>query len=431
VRSSRPASLAPVVALSLLAGAALLVLGSRDPYWNGDWYVESWQRYQALVQGGFGDFLTHAPTYSGFLTLVGVPVTLLVEHTVGGVGGPGPSLELVFRLTAVPGVVALVLVALVLAARARALGAPRLGWMLVIGLACGPMAFQALHFGHPEDVLAAPLCVLALLAARRGRGVAAGLLLALAVVSKQWAVLAVLPAMLAAPDLRGALRIGAIAVAGAAAVLVPIMLLTPATGHAGAALVTSGALFHPHQIWWPFGVPADPAFIAAGHGSTQAPAWLMPITHPLIVVLAFPLSALWWACAGRGERRRDDAFALLALLFLERCALDPWNLVYYHLPLVLALLAWEVHRGRDLPILALGVTVAAWLSFVSYDERTGMGPFLAYFVWVVPLAGVLLWALYGGAVRRATPLPSRAWPAPPQRPPAASPERTAPSPSSS
>jgi hypothetical protein len=243
-------------------------------------------------------------------------------------------------------------------------------------------------------------------------------------------VLAVLPALLAAPRLRDALLIGGIAGAGAAAVLVPIMLLTP-MGHAGSALVTSGSLFHPHQVWWPFGVAADPAFIAAGHGSTRAPAWLEPITHPQIVALAFPLSALWWVRAGRRERRRDDAFALLALLFLERCALDPWNLVYYHLPLVLALLAWEVHRGRDLPVLALGVTVAAWLSFVSYDTRTGMGPFLAYFAWVLPLACVLAWSLYRGAFRRVAPVASRAWPHPPVRPPAASPERTAPSPSSS
>lgn len=408
MRPSRPASLAPVVALALIAGAALLVLGSRDPYWNGDWFIEAWPRYQALVTGGFGDFLTHAPTYSGFLTLVGAPATLLVEHTVGGVAGPGPSLALVFRLTAVPGVVALVLLAVVLGARARVHGSSRFGWMLVVALAAGgPLAYQALLFGHPEDVLAAPLCVLGVLAARQGRPIAAGLVLALAIVAKQWAVLAVLPAMLAAPGgLRDMWRIGALAGAGAAAVLVPIMLLTP-LGHGGSALVTSGALFHPHQVWWPFGVPADPAFIAAGHGNTEAPAWLMPITHPLIVLLAFPLSALWWARSGRGSRRRDDAFALLALLFLERCALDPWNLVYYHLPLVLALLAWEVQRGRDLPVLSLGVTVAAWLSFVSCDAHTGAGPFLAYFVWVLPLAGVLVWSLYRRERGRAvSPSPS-------------------------
>jgi hypothetical protein len=96
---------------------------------------------------------------------------------------------------------------------------------------------------------------------------------------------------------------------------------------------------------------------------------------------------------------RDDALALLALLFLERCLLDPWNLVYYHLPLAVALLAWEVRRGRPLPLLALGVNAAAWLTFVTYDERAGMGPFLAYLAWTLPLAALLAHRLYGAPAR--------------------------------
>jgi hypothetical protein len=426
VTSRRPP--ASVVALALLAGAALLVLGSRDPYWNGDWVPEAWPAYQALAGGSLSAMLVHAPAYTGFIALVGAPATLLVQHTVGGVAGSEDGLALLFRLTAVPGVAALVLLGSLLGARVRAAhmraaGLPRHAWMLVVVLAaCGPLAYQALLYGHPEDVLAAPLCVLGVMAARQGRPLTAGLLLAAAIASKQWAVLAVLPAMLAAPR-GGAWRIGVVAVAGAAAVLVPLIVLTPHTvaGAGSGALVSSGALFHPHQVWWPLGVPADAAFVAGGHGTTMAPAWLMPIPHPLIVALALPLSVLWWVRAGGAARRRDDAFALLAMLFLERCALDPWNLVYYQLPLVLALLAWEVHRGKALPVLALGVTAAAWLTFVTYDARTGAGPFLAYFAWVVPLAAVLARTLYVGTTHPAgRPSTVGAWPplvAP--RPPAA------------
>src|SRR4029079_16066854 len=86
---------------------------------------------------------------------------------------------------------------------------------------------------------------------------------------------------------------------------------------------------------------------------------------------------------------QDDVLALLALVFALRCALDPWNLVYYHLPLTLALVAWETRRGRPYPILALTVTALAWLSFVAYPARTGMGPFLLYFAWMAPLVGAL------------------------------------------
>ena len=65
---------------------------------------------------------------------------------------------------------------------------------------------------------------------------------------------------------------------------------------------------------------------------------------------------------------------VLALAFLLRCMLDPWDLVYYHLPLVVALAAWEARRGRDLPVLSVVVTAACWLTFVVYDARTGHGP---------------------------------------------------------
>jgi hypothetical protein len=387
---------APVVVLAAVASAAVLVLGSRDPFWSGDFVDEAWPAYVALTHGGLPDFLARVPTYAGFVGFVGAPAALLMEHTVGGVDRTAEGVAPVFRLTALPGVVVLAVLAAWLGARARAAGAARHVWVLVVLLAAGPLAYQALLYGHPEDVLAAPLCVAGVLLARDGRPVAAGLALAVAIGCKQWAVLAVLPAMLAADG--RALRIGMIAGAGAAALLAPFLLFAPA-GHA-APLVSSGALFHPHQIWWPFGVPADAAYIAGGHGERMAPGWLTPLSHPLIVALAVPLGAAWWWRAGRGARDRDGAFALLALLFLERCALDPWNLVYYHLPLVLALLAWEVRVRGGLPVLSLVVTAGAWLSFVTYDAHGGNGPFLAYFAWVLPLAVVLCRALYGASAAR-------------------------------
>ena len=42
--------------------------------------------------------------------------------------------------------------------------------------------------------------------------------------------------------------------------------------------------------------------------------------------------------------------------------LDPWDLGYYHLPLVLALVAWETEKRRP-PVIALAVTGAIWLTF--------------------------------------------------------------------
>ena len=120
------------------------------------------------------------------------------------------------------------------------------------------------------------------------------------------------------------------------------------------------------------------------------------ISHPLIVGLALPLAWLHKRCG----TRREDALALLALLFLARCALDPWNIHYYHLPLVLTVLAWEVERRRALPVLSLATVALVWLSFFLPGSHYGDGLFLLYMAWVIPLAGLLLWA----------PLPSiRPW----------------------
>ena len=83
----------------------------------------------------------------------------------------------------------------------------------------------------------------------------------------------------------------------------------------------------------------------------------LSLTDPLIVALALPLSAAWWF-----SRRRtpDDVLALLALLFLLRCLLDPVDNAYYHVPFLLSLTgmggtraAWPAARvdpvlGHDL-----------------------------------------------------------------------------------
>jgi hypothetical protein len=225
--------------------------------------------------------------------------------------------------------------------------------------------------------------VAAVLAALRGRTTAAAVLLAVGIVSKQWAVLAVLPAMLAAP--RHQLRMGAAAHAAAAAVLVPLALLAP---HAQHALVSTSQLFHPQQLFWPFGVPAPAGANLPRNATLVAPAWVSAVSHPLIVGLALPLAMLF----RRRGARREDALALLALLFLARCALDPWNIHYYHLPLVLAILAWEVERGRSLPVLSLVTLALAWLSFFLPGSHYSDGLFFLYVAWVLPLAGLLLWA---------------------------------------
>lgn len=386
----------PVVsswALALGLAAVVLFAGSRDVFWTGDFYLEVYPAYEALMAGDGGRFLDLLPGYSGFVTVVGAPAALLT----GALGGVE---TMVFRLTAVPGLIALAAVGVAISGPVRAAG--NRAWPLFLALgAGGALAFETLRAGHPEDLLATGAAIGAVLVARTGRTGWASFLIVAAVVSKQSMVVAVLPAAMAAP--RGGLRIAAAGLIGTAAL---VALQTQAGSAAHGAITSTGLLFHPHQLFWPFGVPASTEFIAAGHGTRMGPEWLAPLTRPLIVGSAFAVSAAWWLRSGPA-RNRDDVLGLLALVLLMRCMLDPWNLVYYHLPLIVALAAWEARRGRDVPVLSVVTTAACWLTFVIYDERTGNGPFLAYLAWTIPLAVGLAIALFRPAAERRRALAPR------------------------
>ena len=207
--------------------------------------------------------------------------------------------------------------------------------MVLLLCAANPITWRAVEIGHPEELLGGALCVGAVLAGVARKPGLAGLLLGLALANKAWALLAIGPVLLALP----AGRRKALLIAGALAILftLPLLLAAPASATPQGASA-SGSIFQPWQVWWFLGEMDLPR--PGGRIARTAPAWLSPIPHPLIVLLALPLSLL-------AARRKADPLALLALLLLLRCVLDPWNNVYYVLPCVLALAAWEPLRyGR-------------------------------------------------------------------------------------
>jgi Glycosyltransferase family 87 len=359
-------------ALALAFATVLLFAGSQDVFWTGDFYLEVYPAYERLMGGDVGGFFEVLPGYSGFTVLVGAPAALLT----GALGGIE---TMVFRLTAAPGLLALAALGVAVAGPVRA-GGNRAWPVFLLAAAGGALAYETLRYGHPEDLLATGCAVGAVLAARSGRIGWASVLVVLAVVAKQWAVLAILPAALAAPR-----RGWWIAAVGAIATVVLVGLQTQLGNGNHEAITSTGLLFHPHQVFWPFGIPATPEFIAGGHGTRMGPEWLAPLTRPLIVGSGIALAVAWWLRGG-AERNRDDALGVLALAMLLRCMLDPWNLVYYQLPLAVCLAAWEARRGRDVPVLSVVVNAACWLTFITYDARSGYGPYVAYLAWTVPLA---------------------------------------------
>src|SRR5262249_50635095 len=143
-------------------------------------------------------------------------------------------------------------------------------------------------------------------------------------------------------------------------------------------------LLHLHHV-----LPGQPTEFAV----FKVPAWVGRLSHPLIVVAVLPLAAL--LARRRTALRADQTLALLALAFLLRWALDPVDNAYYHVPLLTALLAWEIAgRGRRLPTLSALTAFALWLTFdrVAPGARPALTNAL-YLSWAAMLAAYLVYAL--------------------------------------
>jgi hypothetical protein len=381
-------------ALAALAGCALLAwLGLKGFAWS-DYETESRPAFEALVHGHLTTFLQLAPAYGGSL-VERAPVAL-----IPGLWGGGALA--VYRAVAVPCLLAAASLGIYLVARMHSEGRPLFARALALAVCvANPLSLRALELGHPEELLGACLCVAAVLLAASERPWWAGLALGLAVANKEWALLAAGPVLLALPPGRRPALIGS-SLAAAALVLAPLLLI--GSGGFSSALRASatapGVLFHPWQVFWFLGHHATAsagASAALAHGYRLGPSWTGTISHPVILAsgLVLPL-ALW--LRERRPRRIDlrAALLMLALLMLLRCLLDTWDIAYYPLPFVLALLAWEV-RGAIArpPVLSAGATVLAYLSFIWLPNHVSADMQAAFFLaWSLPLALALTVRLF-------------------------------------
>jgi hypothetical protein len=381
-------------ALAALAGCALLAwLGLRSFAWS-DYETESRPAFEALVHGHLTAFLQLAPAYGGSL-VERAPFALIP----GLWGGGGLA---VYRAVAVPCLLAAALLGVYLVARMRSEGRPLFARALALAVCvANPLTLRALELGHPEELLGACLCVAAVLLAASERPWWAGLALGLAVANKEWALLAAAPALLALPPRRRPALIGS-SLAVAALVLAPLLLV--GSGGFSSALRASATppavLFHPWQVFWFLGhhAPASPgAGAALTHGYRLGPSWTGTLSHPLILAAGLVTALALWL-RKRRPRRIDlrAALLMLALLMLLRCLLDTWDIAYYPLPFVLALLAWEV-RGAIArpPLLSAAATALAYLSFIWLPNHVSADVQAAFFLaWSLPLALLLAARLF-------------------------------------
>jgi len=340
---------------------------------------------RALAQGHLHQFFATQPVMGSLSLLARAPFAAIGLHL-----GSGSEREL-YRLGAFPCLLAAGFLAAQLFERMRELRRPLAACAVVSALvAVNPLTDRALKYGHPEEILAAALAVAAVLAASRRRPIMAGALLGAAFATKQWAILAALPVLIAAPR-EQRIRAG-LSATGVVALLMAPMAAADAHRfvHAnhGAAVIGAGVM--PTNIWFAFGHDVPVLITAGGWASPPRvlPATLAAASHPLILAAGFALALAWWRT--RRDAEPEDVLALLALIFLVRCLLDPMTNSYYHLPVLMSLAAWEGLRRERAPFLTVATTLLIALTMaLGSGGVPGAQLNLAYLTWALPLAAAL------------------------------------------
>lgn len=370
--------LAPLCLVLALAGVWML----HGLFGTGDWSSDSLPAIEALLHGRIGDYLSAKAMMGPFATLVEAPFAALGGSEMGE-----------YRWACMPGLLALALLGFYLASIARRRGAPQTSQALIC-LIClaNPLTLEALRNGHPEELLTAALAVAAVAAAGEGHSGRAGILLGLAMASKQWAVIAIFPAGLVLPERR--LRAALTALAVPSILMAPFVLAAPDTFFdVQGSAASTGQVVTPWSVWYPLANVSTQTYHVGTTTMTATvrdlPLPIGSLSHPLIVLLALAVPV---ALAVRKPLplTASDGFALLALLALLRCALDPLDNLYYHLPLLLALIGWDAFTARGLPLRCLVGLAGAALFSQSWHHHFDPVVFNAVYIAMVAVLGAWL-----------------------------------------
>lgn len=326
----------------------------------------------ALTHGDVGSFVSHQPLM-GLVSLVVRAPAVLVASAVGA----GPSIG--YRLGALVCLLALVLGSAVLVSVPGVRSVERLPALAAaLLLLAGPATVAAVSVGHPEEVLAITFATGAVVAALAGQPLLTAVLLGLAIGTKPWALLAAGPIAVALPAAR------ARTLALAAVLALPCIALLPladpaAFSRAGAGI---GAMrqIDPFSLWWPIGTPV---------GSVHRLPLGLDRSLAILVGLTLALGAVVWRASWSARHGRElDPLALLALIGVVRCAVDPVPLEYNLVVCLVPLAAWEVlERGR-LPVVS-GLT--ALVGALLLGGKLHLAPSLQS---ALSIAGIVALAAY-------------------------------------
>jgi hypothetical protein len=380
-----------VVACALVAASAPLGLDYLAPPCAPAICDDPGAAIDALAHGDLHGFFAAQPPMGSFSLALRAPAALI----------GGDSDLLVYRLGVFVCLLGAGLLAVWLALTLIRRGRPWTLWALVsAAVLINPLTYQAVRYGHPEEVLAAALCAGAVLAAGRRRWLLAGALLGCAIATKQWAALALLPVLLAAPA-GSRVRLGLTCAALVAVLTVPMLAGDPSRFRAAQEKISTTADYTytvtASNVWWRVATESTGRGTDEnGHARLLTQYSLSPslgrAAHLGVIGVALLLSFLYWR--GRAGRSPDDALLLLALLLLLRGMLDPLTVSYHHVPFLVALLVYEGLR-RPFPVMS-AYAIAGALLLTQTIAPSG-DPALVndfYLAWTIPLAGAMALSLF-------------------------------------
>lgn len=352
--------------------ASVLLSVTASAYWVGDYPGEAGPPIDALIHLRLHEFLASRPPEGPFSLVLRAPFAALSLLTGGS--GPLDRYENAYRFGVFPCVLAAGIVSILLVST---LGRRHTKLLVALGvpavMVLNPASLIAVQWGHPEEILAGALVLGAALAALENRAIAAAVLLSLAVLTKEWAVVAAFPI---APALgwrrvrKPLLVVVGVTLAG----LIPLAVAEPNSFLSlhKTFLDSQGSGLSTTSIW----ALLDPNTLAGG--ATPMPAWIAQVGHPSVVVSSIIATVLLRKRVL--ENPRERLLPLLALVLLLRALLDPINNGYYHVPFFMALLAADALTASFLPtaIAAAGLQVGRMVVDTPPTQT------VLYLAWVVP-----------------------------------------------
>jgi glycosyl transferase family 87 len=397
------------LAAGLLVTAVLSIQTAFPSAYGGDYELFISDSVDALVRLNMDDVMRNMPVVGPLSLLLRAPFVAAVFHS---------DVRVVYFIGCIPLLLGTGLVArwlfYVLLARQRA---REVAGAVVLLFLLNPVTFRALHWGHPEELLAAALVVAAGLAALQRRPLLTGLLLGLALATKQWTLLAVpgVTLMLPAHHLRSlllaAVVVGAFSAPFAIAdagrfVEANLAASNPGRYYSKRIVVSRGDTPRPEgrtpvtpaNVWWPFVSKRSERQGGQTYHVGYVRDTVATGAHLAVAVIALLFAA---AASGNVRRRPADGFALLALIFLLRSMLDPLDFDYHHAGFLLCLIAWDGLSSRRAPRLSLGVVMALGITFAHHPftlvQTTAHGTWmnLTYLAWTIPLAAYLSIRVFG------------------------------------